>query len=583
MSGDSHSDKNIEKTGKSDRAEGRLDTHDANEAREADKNTISEIGKKNPDNWMSAEGHFAIIDEEQVLASRDVIEKSDKPVGGYEQENRADGGITLKGSVAAGLDAHLVDKSIEFREKGTESEPINQDRLLAVDNATTHLKDEIARLYGQESLDNLNIGKSDVGYALGAYLMSPRISEAVGPEATRRFGQQLMVLGLAPSFGLANEINQRFTEELDKTAHDGSSNFLWGTAFGAILESHPYVAGTIGTIFMGALINEQLFSPEARERNQQVVDLAHQTGNSNPEDLIKQCDKSGKLLGPEAYKAAFEFATGGIAIPHGHMASKGIKGEIGKFDLGKVVKSTVNKLKRLPDEAVMAIKKITGEDLKLLPADGPSFHQHNVPETLPKDDNALFMTARDDIHGAGSSRWKSHFDDNFSKNVPHRIHEGTGRLQQTGSGEVREPYKWPVLNEHFVPDIVRQSEKDSCVAKVGEILSGGKVSEQKLIKSIGTDTDLELLPSKLGKEWSSSLEGTTSLAKIGENGPWAAEFHETPWTKFPGSWHTVIVEGRGTGPNTIAILDQYEATRYEMTIKDFMKAWTRRCVYRKTK
>ena len=101
MSGDGDSGKNIEKFSKSDRSERRLDSPDAQEAREADQKTISEIGKQNPDNWRSAEGHFAIVDESQVLASRDVTDAKtvDRPVGGYEKETRPDGGITLKGII----------------------------------------------------------------------------------------------------------------------------------------------------------------------------------------------------------------------------------------------------------------------------------------------------------------------------------------------------------------------------------------------------------------------------------------------------------------------------------------------------
>lgn len=67
MSGDSGPEKNIEKISKPDKTESRLDNPDAQETREAKKETISEIGKLNPDNWMSAEGHFAIVDESPVI------------------------------------------------------------------------------------------------------------------------------------------------------------------------------------------------------------------------------------------------------------------------------------------------------------------------------------------------------------------------------------------------------------------------------------------------------------------------------------------------------------------------------------
>lgn len=660
MSADSNADKNIEKISKPDKTESRLDNPDAQEAREADKKTISEIGEQNPDNWMSAEGQFAIVDESQVLASRDVtVEKAaqaevdfdkqnlseelqaikvsgnpdqsqlaehiqemrsaakekglgtteidkfaqetfssegqedqfkrgafkplqpkDQPVGGYEQENRADGGITLKVGVA---EEGRSEKAIDGKNKITDSDSVGPNRLKAVEDATTYLKSEISRLHGRVDLDSLNIEESDVGYALGAYLLTPEISKAFGPEATRRFGQQLMVFGLAPSFGLANEVKQKFTQETGQTIHDGSSNFLWGSAFGAILESHPYVAASIGTIFMGALINEQLFSPEAKERNQQVVELAHQTGNSSPEDLIKQCDKSEKLLGPEAYKAAFEFATGGVGVPHGYTAAKGMKADTKKLDIAKIAKSTVDRLKQLPDDAMSFINKITSNEQKLLPADGPSLHKHNIPEAIPKDENTLFMTAADDFSGKGSSRWKSHFEDDFSKNVPHQIDKATGRLQRTDLGEIRQPYEWPVVNERFAPDVVRQSDGDSCVAKVGEILSDGLLTEIEIIEALKVSQKkaIQSLIPFLKGNWT-QVKGPTSLAAVGENGPWGAVLNERAWNKYAKPLHSVIVEGRAADRNHIAILDPYEGTRYDMKIEDFLEAWTGLCIYRKS-
>ncbi|HMP50887.1 MAG TPA: hypothetical protein PKD05_04970, partial [Candidatus Melainabacteria bacterium] len=177
---------------------------------------------------------------------------------------------------------------------------------------------------------------------------------------------------------------------------------------------------------------------------------------------------------------------------------------------------------------------------------------------------------------------KSHIEGELVEGVHYQIDKATGRLQRTDLGEIRQPYKWPVENERFAPDIERQAEADFCVGKIGEMLSGGTKSQRDIIKDLNQlgKRDIGDLAETLGSEWTSA-EGPKSLAEIGKNGPWGAELNERPWTNFPKSLHSVIVEGPAAGGKGVTILDPFEATRYEMSIENFLKAWTRRCVYKK--
>ena len=146
-------------------------------------------------------------------------------------------------------------------------------------------------------------------------------------------------------------------------------------------------------------------------------------------------------------------------------------------------------------------------------------------------------------------------------------------------GDIREPYKWNVLNERFAPDAIRQSQSDSCISAVGEMLSGGRITEAELIAKLGTPGNILRLPEALGSEWTTK-GGPTSLAEIGKHGPWAAQMLESEWTKFPKPPHVVIVDGPSPAGN-VMIRDPLEGTRYEMTVKDFLKTWNRSCAYRR--
>lgn len=155
----------------------------------------------------------------------------------------------------------------------------------------------------------------------------------------------------------------------------------------------------------------------------------------------------------------------------------------------------------------------------------------------------------------------------------------SGRLRRTDLGPPRPPYSWPVIDEKFTDEVVRQSTRETCVSAVGEMLCRGKLREVDILDKLGSPADIEKLSEVLGPPWTSQTKKSTSLAEIGKHGSWAAEMLDNAHTSAEKSLHVVVVDGPGAFGNII-IRDPWEGTTYEMRIKDFLRVWTTRSFYR---
>lgn len=194
------------------------------------------------------------------------------------------------------------------------------------------------------------------------------------------------------------------------------------------------------------------------------------------------------------------------------------------------------------------------------------------------------MSAADDLEGKGSFKGKSRIGGESLEGIEFQVDKATGRLQRTDLGEIRQPYKWAVLNERFASDVVRQSDQGSCVAAVGQMLSKGELSEAELIKTIGIPGNpkqlAKQLEEKIGGGWSSKARGKIGIEEMCKNGPWAAMLDEYTWFPIRGNQpQLVMVEGLDD-LGRLKISDPLEGTRYEMTIQDFNDAFSGSTVYR---
>lgn len=137
MDGDQEAGKPTERLEGKGAGERSLDAPDVQESRAAGRKTISEIGKTNPDNWQSKEGHFALIDgsaDGKILASRDVGgEVSDKPEDSRNFTSQL-AAITEQGdSEKATVAKSLVDMRNNAKQRGlptTEIDKFAQETLI---------------------------------------------------------------------------------------------------------------------------------------------------------------------------------------------------------------------------------------------------------------------------------------------------------------------------------------------------------------------------------------------------------------------------------------------------------------------
>lgn len=138
--------------------------------------------------------------------------------------------------------------------------------------------------------------------------------------------------------------------------------------------------------------------------------------------------------------------------------------------------------------------------------------------------------------------------------------------------------EWPYFNEKPASEMIRQLNSVSCVSACGEFLSKGRLAQTELIQRLSAPTLLEVLAVELGPDWKGHFTSEAALEHLLELDHWSAGLRN----KFTGKIelaHSVIVEGVSKEGHII-ILDPWEATRYEMTRKDFIYHWNGCAVYR---
>lgn len=361
-----------------------------------------------------------------VAESESAQKIPNQPQLGFEKATRADGGVLLKGTIP-GHDIDEQSRKTSAFDGGTfgaitpamlersatnskaaplvsdgarvydgtrtndysQDSPISPERHLAALKATEFLKHEIARLNGIQKLANLNIADDDLGYALGAYLLTPDLADKLGPDQTRRLGQNMLVFGIAPAFGMADKANEQITKHFWETVNKGSGDILTGSAFGTIAELNPVVASVTGIVLGAAFFGDQLLNPTNQARNVEVLDILSKTGNSDIDNLINHCDRTKELLGPEAYNASFATITGGIGFGPGRTVGRGIKEEIAYFDWKLATSNAERHLQQMPGAILSALSEMTGTDQRWHPVavaanELPSFFaMHSSPPEKP--------------------------------------------------------------------------------------------------------------------------------------------------------------------------------------------------------
>jgi|694.fasta_scaffold93980_1 hypothetical protein len=237
---------------------------------------------------------------------------------------------------------------------------------------------------------------------------------------------------------------------------------------------------------------------------------------------------------------------------------------------------------------------VTGPQLEY--AGVPKNYFDNVAQPAPKGDSFCAMSKAE---GEGVSKGHGEAIEKSPKGelkgqtelvegVNYRVEPKSGRLQRIDLGKLREPYDWPVYNERFDPNCIRQSIEGTCMSTCGEMVTNGRLTEAELIPQLGIPGNIKNLPTFLGPEWISK-SGPISLEKLDKGGPWVAQMYDgefRPTTKFghgnldTKQPHIVVVDGVTPDFKRMKIRDPLEGTSYEMTRSDFLKAWSRQAAFR---
>lgn len=279
-------------------------------------------------------------------------------------------------------------------------QPQSQDKI-KLQNATGTILETARERFGKESIDKLKIAPDDVGSSMTALLLGPDIFNAIGPEQAKSFGNRLLVFGVAPIFGMAQEAQKAIFENSEKTVEEGEVNFLAGTGIGIVLErAHPLMIAGLTLGFTGQFINDQLNSPENSARNREILDMCSKLDASGPDELAKYSRRTKELLGPDLYKGAFGVVTGGIGIPKGHIISAETKAETEAITSAIKPQEILDNMSKLPQEACDALAWLMGHE------DTPQYaFAHGGKIELPQTKDVLDDTNTMAMVGGNPFEW----------------------------------------------------------------------------------------------------------------------------------------------------------------------------------
>lgn len=322
--------------------------------------------------------------------------------------------------------------------------------------------------------------------------------------------------------------------------------------------------------------------------------------NTPADQVVRDAQAALGMIG-DALDRTFSFPqapeerakTAGEIMPFAFADGIGTQGESATFKTADAVTTHVDRAVMQIEQSLEAIKKapdlaadikqglyeflkgkgLTAQEVEY--AGIPRGFFDDIQRGAAKDDTFFAMSKAEEGDGIPK---RSRAGQGASE-ISYQIDKETGRLQRTDLGKVRQPYNWEAINERFSTNVIRQSNEDSCIAAVGEMLSEGKLTEQVLIAELGERPNITDLVKHLGSDWTWEPKRFKSFAEIGKRGPWAAELMENAGTDLEKSLHTVVVDGVNSSGNLV-IRDPWEGTTYEMTQQKFLKDWTRRAVYR---
>ncbi len=194
--------------------------------------------------------------------------------------------------------------------------------------------------------------------------------------------------------------------------------------------------------------------------------------------------------------------------------------------LGKLVAGDIVGLGQEATEAgkaalntVKGIGKQVVADMKGIRQDAANFGQ----KVLGSIDNLIgTLTAPElALEGGGRIKFPQEFGHPADKPVTHVLmSKADEALEGKGGmlGKAEAGGDWPIINERPSLDVVRQTERYSCVSACGEMLSNGELKQAALIDKLKAPCDTRDLADVLGPPWKGDGVPPGELDKLLERG-----------------------------------------------------------------
>ncbi len=622
MSGDHDSKKETDKIQESRQEKEILQNPDAHEARIADKATFREIEQQNKNRWESEQGIFAIVDDEEVVASKLVTEQSGtrltakddsqqlEPVLGYQVEQRGSKILIKFGISNTEHDENLTTDQIRALAGENKVAQAGEQMLDALDAMSPDDKKDALRESIKRDISKTILAGSQSKYRTDIY--EAGTFKAIQPEDSHvenKYGaesgatthqsvfeeisklpidQQVQIIGTAVNASREELVHQG--EEVWDGTQRGVNKGVMG-----LIQDFEDLANSLGRVWQ--------FSEDVMTNNPRACETAAQAGETIGRTIV-----SGVKLWQvtEAYLGEVG-ATGDYTKPfkdlsnlaleidrRWEMLSPAEKAELSSELFVKIaVPGAIGKLAKSA-KLVDRLEEFTDAVRKLGPEDRDAFC-HKLGQLLddffkpPERLQPAMATAG----GHGQIR-RTQKDDNalFSKRRPSDHPDEFDRKPHSHDSKEWHPFERLLINKHESPDVVKQHHENACVSACGQMLTDGKLEQRALhdelmenfhpqMRKPNSTFDIKWLETELkqiDETWSfksfSPFNEERLMELLNSGKSWATEIKA-----YGKQGHAVVIDGLSEHGNII--IRDPEGFKYEMRVKDFInECWSGRSVVR---
>lgn len=353
--------------------------------------------------------------------------------------------------------------------------------------------------HGTFAVDLLHIKDNEPGRAATAAIIGPLASMMIGPAESERLGKRIILFGIAPVKGAIDEAIKQGTQNPAELVVKGICNFAAGVVIEyALTKLDPRVALAALGVAGGAVVVDQLATPQNMARNQKLMAINNRVDGMSDADFVKSFDESSQLLGHDVFEGGFAIATGGPGLPGGKVlmerfASKELRATIEMLSNGiaQTVKSLLPKFR----PGMVTPEGVVIDDLTSLMSAAEQDGLGGAAGKVPKSDSVRFKMFK-----AAEKETPPHEDwlKEVAKDDPYRLERDLlGHNKRPPPDVYEEAMKIPGHrpSENFVKNAFRELRKTFLEGEAAFLeQQGTRVLPVREIKDLGPylykDTDL---------------------------------------------------------------------------------------------